>query len=56
MKKQYICPNMCVVKLLTSKSLLTVSGGDSGDMKIYDEEVSTTNSVWTKQSVWDDEW
>ena len=59
MKKQYICPDVCVIKLLTSKSLLlTLSGGESGTMSINESEITNTSGVWTKEnnSVWDEEW
>lgn len=58
MKKKYICPNVLVVRLNTTHSILTVSGGLEGTMSINEETISEPSSVWTKEnnSVWDDEW
>ena len=58
MKKIYICPNVVVVKINTTHSILTLSGGDSGTMSINETEITNTSGVWTKEnnSVWDEEW
>ena len=59
MKKKYICPNVLVVKLNTTHSILTVSGGLEGTMSINEEVISEPGSVWTRENrgnVWDEEW
>ncbi len=59
MKKTYICPAMLSVELRTKNSILTISGGNTGTLGIIDDDLSSTNDVWTKEhrnSVWDNEW
>ncbi|MBR1901611.1 MAG: hypothetical protein IJ826_01345 [Bacteroidaceae bacterium] len=58
MKKKYICPNVLVVKLNTTHSILTVSGFDNGTMTIDNTTENSVNTVWTREnnSVWDEEW
>jgi hypothetical protein len=58
MKKTYICPNLLVVRLNTTHSILTVSGGASGSLGISEETISDQGAVWTKEStnIFDEEW
>lgn len=50
---------MLSVELRTKNSILTISGGNTGTLGIIDDDLSSTNDVWTKEhrkSVWDNEW
>lgn len=58
MKRKYICPQLLVVRLNTTHSILTVSGMDNGTLNINDNEEVTVDQAWIKEnsSVWDNEW
>ena len=57
MKRKYIAPSLCCVKISTN-AIIAGSLDDIGINRGSSTEVNDANQVWTKEnnSVWDEEW